>query len=187
MPRLLLGLLLLVIADALDLGSAGGAWVEDVTEPLLGEVAGQFNAYDALTKAEDLAVVGKDGSLDAEGVHGGGGANALDLVSGDGDTDACAAHEEATVGFAPLDHAGSIDAEVRVGWWAGEGWYGGSGCRIGTQGEVERKQTLLVGLVVNSNVVDGGDAGVSLEVLLELILVFDAGVCDCDSKVRVPA
>lgn len=86
-----------------------------MAEPLLGEVPSELDTDDTLSEAEDLAVVAENRPLDGEGVHAGSGTDALDLVSGNGDTDAGAADEETTVSLAGLDLAGCNDRKVGVG------------------------------------------------------------------------
>lgn len=142
---LLLGELLpLVVADALDLGGRGGAWVKDESEPLLCQLSGELDSDDSLAEAEDLGVVGEDGALDGEAVkstegewdksvtreeghdtkkqrgkhsrvHGGDGSDALDLVGGNGDTDTGTADKETSVCLSGLDLSGGLDGKVRVG------------------------------------------------------------------------
>lgn len=114
---LLAKLLLLVVADALDLGGGGALWVKDEAEPLLCELAGELDADDSLTEAEDLAVVGQNRALDGEGVVGGDGSDALDLVGCNGNTETGAADKETSVGLACLDLSSGLDGKVWVCWW----------------------------------------------------------------------
>lgn len=107
--------LLLVVADGLDLGGGGALGVEAVGEPVEGELLGELNANDALAEAEDLSVVAEDGALDGEGVVGGHGANAGNLVGGDGNSEASAADEQAAVRLAFGDEFGALHGGVRVG------------------------------------------------------------------------
>ena len=140
----------LVVADGLDLGSGTALGVEAVLEPVDSQLLGELDADDALAHAEDLGVVGQDGALDGEGVVGCHGADAGNLVGGDGDAQAGSADEEAAVSLALLDELGALDGGVGVGG-------------------------LVVGSV-DADVGDGGDAGVLLEDGLDGILVRDTGL-----------
>lgn len=69
------------------------------------------------SEAKDLAVVGKDGSLDGEWVVGGNGSDALDLVGSDCNTETSSANEDSSVGLSSLDLSCGLDSKVWVSWW----------------------------------------------------------------------
>jgi len=140
----------LVVADSLDLGGRAALGVKAVLEPVNGELLGELDADDTLAEAEDLGVVAKDGALDGEGVVGCNGTDAGNLVGGDCDSETGAADEEAAVSLAFLDELGALNGGVGVGG-------------------------LVVG-GVDTDVGDGGDAGVLLEDGLEGIPVGDTGL-----------
>lgn len=105
----------LVVGDGLNLGGRGALRVEAVGEPFVGELLGQLDADDALAEAEDLRVVAEDGALHGEGVVSGHGADAGDLIGGNGDTETGAADEETAICLAFLDEFGAGDGRVRIG------------------------------------------------------------------------
>lgn len=137
-------------ADLVHLLGACAAGVELVAQPLAGQLPRQLDANDALAHAQHLRVVALDGALDGEGVVGGDGADALDLVGGDGDAQARAADHESAVRLA-FSH--------ETGGGGGAGWVGS-----------------LVVAGVGADVDDLGDARVGLEVGLDLVLVAQAGL-----------
>lgn len=123
--------------------------VKLVAEPLASQAAGQLDADHALAHAQHLGVVALDAALDAEAVVGRHGADALDLVGGNGDTETSAADEQRAVGLALGDEADG----------------GGGARRVGG----------LVGGLVGADVDDFRYARVGLKVLLDGVLVADAG------------
>lgn len=137
--------LLLKLGNSINLLRARTALIKDIPQPLLGQPPGQLDSDDPLAHAQDLGVVAQHGPLDAEAVVRGDGADALDLVGGDGDAQPRAADNEGAVGLAFGDELGGGGGAVRVG--------------------------RLVGRLVAADVDDLGDARVGLEVGLDLVLV----------------
>lgn len=90
----------LEVADFIDLLGTGTRRVKLVAEPFLGQSAGQLQPNHALAHAQNLGVVAEHASLHAEAVVGCHGADSLDLVRGNGNTEARSAYEERAVGFA---------------------------------------------------------------------------------------
>lgn len=107
--------LLLVVVDRLDLSSRSTLGVEAVGEPFESELLGQLDTHDTLPEAEHLGVVAEDRTLDGERVVSGDGANARDLVGGDGHAQTCAADEETPVCLAFSDEFSTGDSGVGVG------------------------------------------------------------------------
>lgn len=70
---------------------------------------------DTLTHAQNLSVVAEYGALDAEGVVCSDGADTLDLVGADGDSETSAADEQSTVYLTRCDLLGSLGGDQRVG------------------------------------------------------------------------
>ena len=111
----LAGELGLVIGDGLDLGGGGALGVKAVGHPFVGELLRKLDADDTLAHAEDLSIVGEDRALHGEGVVGRDGADAGNLVGGDGHTQSGTADEESTVSLALGDELRTGDGRVRVG------------------------------------------------------------------------
>lgn len=111
---LLAELLLFVVANALHLGSRATLLVKDVTQPLLCELPSELNTDDSLSEAQDLAVVGQDGTLNGEWVVRCDSSDTLDLVGSDGDTKTGSTDKDTSVCFACLDLAGGLDSKVWV-------------------------------------------------------------------------
>lgn len=55
---------LLKLIDRLDLGRTSTRGIEDVSEPLPGQAAGQFEPDNALAHTQHLGIVTEDGALD---------------------------------------------------------------------------------------------------------------------------
>lgn len=136
-------------SNLINLLSTAALRIKLVTEPLGSQSTGKLKANNALTHAKNLGVVALDTTLDAEAVVGGHGTDALDLVGGDGDAQTSAADEQSTVGLALCDEANG---------GSGAGWVGS-----------------LVSGLVGANVNNFAHARVRLKVLLDGILVRDAG------------
>src|SRR4029453_5834565 len=150
----------LVVLNQGDLFGGGGALVEGVGEPFLGEAAGEFQAHDALPEGEYLGVVAQHRTLHGEGVVGGDGADAGDLVRCDGDAEACAADQQCAGGLARGDQLGGGDGHRRV-----RGVAGG----------------------VHSDVGHGLDEFVGFQVCLQGFFVLKSGVIAADDKAQFGA
>lgn len=132
-------------ANLVHLLRAGAARVELVAQPLTRQLPRQLNANDPLAHAQNLRVVALNGPLHGKGVVRGDGADTLDLVGSNSDSQTSPADHQGAVGLALGDETSS---------GSGTGWVG-----------------RLVVAGVGSNVDDLGDARVGLEVGLDLVLV----------------
>ena len=104
----------LVLANGLHLGRARARLVKHVAQPLARQAPRQLQTDHALSHAQHLRVVGQDGALYREGVVGGHGTHAADLVCRDGDAEARAADEERAVRLASGNELGSTGGNVRI-------------------------------------------------------------------------
>lgn len=144
--------LLLQLSNFIDLLRTRAAGVKLVAQPLLRQPPRQLQSDNPLTHAQHLRVVAQHTPLHAEAVVCGDGTNALDLVGCDSDAETGAADEKGTIGLALGDEAGG----------------GGGTGRVGS----------LVRGVVGADIDDLRDAIVSLEILLDGVLVADASVLE---------
>src|SRR5690606_34886264 len=99
-------LTLLVRADGGHLRRGRRPRVEAVTQPLRHQQLRQLKPDDPLTEGEHLSVVGQHSPGYRVAVVSGDRPDALDLVGGDGDAQACPADEQGPVGFAAGHLAG---------------------------------------------------------------------------------
>src|SRR6476661_8586737 len=150
----------LVVLNQGDFLRRGGVFVKRVGEPFAGEPAGQFQTDDALAEGEDLGVVAQHGAFHREGVVGGDGPDAGDLVRGDGHAQAGAADQQGAVSLAGGDQFGGGDGHGRVGSVAGG---------------------------VDADVGHGLDQVGGLQVGLEGFLVFESGVVGSDDQAQFGA
>ncbi|KAL7774120.1 hypothetical protein CFE70_005030 [Pyrenophora teres f. teres 0-1] len=128
--------------------------IKPIPQPLPDEPPGQLDAHDALAHTQHLGIITQHGALDGEAVVRRDGADAGDLVCGNGDPEACSADEEGAVGLARGDELGGCDGNVGVCCFV---------CGFG-----------------HADVGDGGDEGRGREVGFERVFVADAGVVAAD-------
>lgn len=99
-----------------DLFGRGGRFIEAQLDPLVDEFLCEFEANDPLAEAQDLGIVGQDAAFDAIRVVGGDGANSLDFVGGDGDTQTGAADQKSAIGLEWRRHkwlVSGIDYDIK--------------------------------------------------------------------------
>lgn len=113
--RLGSNVLLLVGLNIGNLGGRSRGLVKLVGEPLGHQTSSKLDSNHPLAHAENLGVVGKNGSLDGEGVMCSHGSNTGHLVGGDGDTKTGTTDENGSVGLAGGHLLSSSNGNVGVG------------------------------------------------------------------------
>ena len=139
----------LKVHNLIDLFRTRALRIKLVAQPLLGQAPRQLKADYPLAHAQHLRIVAQHAALDAEAVVGRDGADALDLVGGDGYAEPRAADEQRAVRLAFCDETRCL-------------------CRA------DRVRSLIVGRV-GADVDDLRDARVLFEVLLDGVFVRNAG------------
>lgn len=149
-------LLLLVLANCIDLLGTRTCRIKHVAEPLLRQSPGQLQPDDTLAHTQHLGVVAEDGSLDTEAVVGGDSAHTADLVGADGHPEASPTDQQRSIAVARGNELGCCRRAVRV--------------------------RRLVVFPFATNVRNGLDARVGREIGFDGFFVRNAGVLCCEES-----